>query len=259
MYQEKIYSEYTHLLNNSSVFYKTKAFKTKLTTHELKIEIPALKEIFLGGGLSFKTPKKGKKLSNKIFAFYKDIDTLTVKEKFSILLNIEDNHNIKTTSTLYYKNIAIAEVKKVSLDSHIIIKIEGDKKYKYLFGRNAKIYLKGVKISLNSIENLSSTILGDNLYLIADKNNGFKSSYKLDSINPDDTHYKKGLRVQLKAKESHNIAVDSPIYYKGFEVGKIYDADLTKDGKFIIFDLFIEEKYKHILKQNSKFYKGYHH
>ena len=49
------------------------------------------------------------------------------------------------------------------------------------------------------------------------------------------THYKKGLRLQLKAKESKNITVGSPIYYKGFEVGEIYDADLINEGDAISF------------------------
>lgn len=251
----KIYSKYKYLINNSTYFYKPKAIKAKLSTEGLKIEIPALKEIALGG-LTFITPNLKDTLTNKVFTFYEDIDSLYESEKFNITLRIKENHNIKTTSKLYYKNIAIANVKKITLDNSVIIKIEGEKKYQYLFGENSKIYLKGTKISLDSIENLSSTVLGDNLYLIADKNNNFKSKYTLDSINPNDTHYEKGLRVQLRAKESKNITVGSPIYYKGFEVGEIYDADLINDGEYINFDLFIKEKYKNIVKTNSKFYKA---
>jgi len=251
----KIYSKYKYLINNSTYFYKPKALKTNLSTEGLKVEIPALKELVLGG-LSFKTPKENARLTQKVFNYYLDIDTLKESKKFTITLKVQDNYNIKTTSKLYYKNIAIADVTKVVLDENINITIQGDEKYKYLFGKNSKIYLKGTKISLEGIENLSSTVLGDNLYLIADKNNSFKKQYKLDSVNPDKTHYKKGLRVQLKSKNSKNITVGSPIYYKGFEVGEIYDAELVTNGEFIIFNLFIEDKYKNIVKANSKFYKA---
>jgi len=251
----KIYSKYKYLINNSTSFYKPKAIKTKLSTEGLKLEIPALKELALGG-VSFITPNSKEKLTNKIFTFYEDIDSLYESEKFSIILNVQDNHNIKTTSKLYYKNIAVAQVKAITLNDNIIIKIEGEKKYQYLFGKNSKIYLEGTKISFEGIKNLSSSVLGDNLYLIADKNNSFKTQFTLDSINPDTTHYKKGLRVQLKAKESKNITVGSPIYFKGFEVGEIYDADLINDGEAIVFDLFIEEKYRNIVKRNSQFFKA---
>jgi len=251
----KVYAKYKYLLNNSTYFYKLKALKTKLSTEGFKLEIPALKELALGG-VTFITPSKKDELTHDSFAFYDDIDTLYESEKFNILLEVKDNYNIKLTSKLYYKNIAIAQVKKITLNENVLIEIEGEKKYQYLFGKNAKIYLKGTQISLEGIENLSSTVLGDNLYLISDRNNSFKSKFTLDSINPDTTHYKKGLRIQLKAKESKNITVGSPIYYKGFEVGEIYDADLINDGEFIIFNLFINEKYKNIVKQNSKFYKA---
>lgn len=251
----KIYAKYKYLINNSTYFYKQKALKTKLSTEGFKLEIPAIKELALGG-ITFITPHPKEILTNKTFTFYEDIDTLNESEKFHITLVVKDNHNIKTTSQLYYKNIAIAKVKKITLDKDIIIKIEGEKKYQYLFGLDSKIYLKGTKISFDKIENISSTLLGDKLYLIADTKNSFKSNFTLDSINPDKTHYKKGLRVQLKSKESKNITVGSPIYYKGFEVGEIYDADLVNEGEFIVFNLFIKEKYRNILKTHSQFYKA---
>ena len=251
----KIYSKYKYLINNSTYFYKPKALKTKLSTEGLELEIPALKEL-IQGGLTFITPVKNRKLSNKTFTYYEDKDTFYESEKFIITLNLKDNHNIKTTSKLYYKNIAIAKVKEIILNKNIQIILEVEKKYKYLFGRNAKIYLEGTKISLEGIKNISSSILGDNLHLIADENKGFKKTFILDAINPDNTHYKNGLRVKLKATNSKNITVGSPIYYKGFEVGEIYNADLTKNGEFVIFNLFIEDKYRKILKTSSKFYKA---
>jgi len=251
----KIYSKYKYLINNSTYFYKPKAFKTKLSTEGLKLEIPTLKEL-IQGGLTFITPIKNRKLSNNTFTYYEDKDTFFESEKFSITLNLKDNYNIKTTSKLYYKNIAIAKVKEINLNKNIQIILEAETKYKYLFGRDSKIYLEGTKISLEGIKNISSSILGDKLHLIADENKGFKKSFYLDSVNPDSTHYKKGLRVKLKASNSQNITVGSPIYYKGFEVGEIYDADLSKNGEFVIFNLFIEDKYRKILKTSSKFYKA---
>ena len=250
-----IKNKYKYLVNNSTVFYKQKAISSKISTDGLKVEVSNLKELILGG-VTFITPNTKEKLTSKVFTFYDDIDKFYEKDTFTISLLIEDNYNIKKTSKLLYRNIEIGTVKNISLDKSIKVDLQIKDKYKYLFGKDAKIYLQGAKISLEKIENLSSTVLGDNLYLISDKNNGFKSRYDLDSVNPDETYYEKGLRVQLKAKESKNITIGSPIYYKGFEVGEIYDADLTKNGEAIIFDLFIKEKYANILKTQSKFYKA---
>ena len=250
-----IKNKYKYLLNNSTVFYKQTAISSELSTEGLKVELSNLKE-FIYGGITFITPEKKGKLTSSIFTYYDDLDKFYKKNTFIVSLLTEDNYNIKKTSQLLYKNIQIGSVKNIILDKSIQIDLQIKNKYKYLFGENAKIYLQGTKISFEKIENISSTILGDNLYLIADKNNGFKSKYSLDSINPNKTYYKKGLRVQLKAQESKNITIGSPIYYKGFEVGEISGVNLSKNGEFILFDLFIKKKYSHIVKMQSKFYKA---
>ncbi len=250
-----IKNNFKHLLNNSSVFYKQKAISSKISTDGIEVELSNLKELLLGG-VTFITPEDNKKLSSKIFTFYDDIEQYYEKNMFTISVFINDDCNIKKSSVLLYKNIEIGKVKQISLNKNIKVDIQIQNKYKYLFGKNAKIYLEGMKISLEKIENIATTVLGDNFNLIADTNNGYNSQYRLDSINPDSTYYKEGLRVLLKAKESKNITVGSPIYYKGFEVGEIYDADLTQNGEFVIFKLFIKKQYANILKMQSKFYKA---
>ncbi|MGB5867906.1 MAG: MlaD family protein, partial [Arcobacteraceae bacterium] len=187
-----IKNKYSYLVNNSTVFYKQKAISSKISTDGFKIELSNLKELILGG-VTFITPNTKEKLTSKIFTFYDDIDKFYEKDTFTISLLIEDNYNIKKTSKLLYRNIEIGTIKNITLDKSIKVDIQIKDKYKYLFGNDAKIYLQGAKISLEKIENLSSTVLGDNLYLISDKNNGFKSRYALDSVNPYETYYEKGL------------------------------------------------------------------
>jgi len=247
--------KYIYLINDSTVFFKQKAISSKISTEGLEVDISNFKELVLGG-LTFITPNKKDKLKNKTFTYYEDIENYYNQDKFTISLRLKDNYNIKKSSKLLYKNIEIGQVTKITLNTDIFVTITIDKKYKYLFGKESKIYLQGIKISLDKIENISSTVFGDNLYLIADKNNGLKSNYRIDAVNPDDTFYEEGLRIKLKAKESKNITVGSPIYYKGFEVGEIYDADLTTNGQFVIFDLFIKKRYANIVQPTSKFYKA---
>jgi len=250
-----INEKYKYLINNSTIFYKQKALTSDISLKGIKVAVSNLKSLLLGG-VSFITPQKKEKLTNSTFTYYANIEEFYNKDKFFITLKLKNNHNIKKGSKLLYKNVHIGEVSNIELKNDIVLTLSVENKYKYLFGKNSKIYLKGLELSLDKIENLATTVFGDNLYLIADKNNNFKSNYIIDAINPDDTFYEKGLRIKLQAIESKNIAVGSPIYYKGFEVGEIYGADLTKNGEFIIFNLFIKQKYANIVQHTSKFYKA---
>jgi paraquat-inducible protein B len=64
----------------------------------------------------------------------------------------------------------------------------------------------------------------------------------------------KGLSVHLKAESSKSFSAGSPILYKHIEVGEVTEVRLSENNQDIILDLFIAEKYAHLLQTTSRFY-----
>jgi paraquat-inducible protein B len=63
-----------------------------------------------------------------------------------------------------------------------------------------------------------------------------------------------GLRIALTAEEAGSLVAGSPIYYRGFEVGRIESRNLDIEGQCVIFDAFIREEYSVLVKQNTRFW-----
>ena len=48
--------------------------------------------------------------------------------------------------------------------------------------------------------------------------------------------------------------LDSPIYYKNVQIGKVHKVGLASDGSRVLIDCLIYDKYTKLVRQNSRFY-----
>ncbi len=245
---------YRYLINKATRFYKLNNIEAKLGLDGLSIKVPSVAQL-VSGGISFVSTKTK---SNKIKKSYKLYDSLgDIKETyeayryFDISLSMVDLQNIKKTSKLYYKNFEIGYIKDISLkDGKIKLDIKVQKRYKNLFGKNSKIYLEGIKVGLDGVKNISSAVLGDKLHLVASIG-GYKKTFTIDSTNPVKDRYSSGLRVKLTHKDAKNIFVGTPVFYRYIHIGAVQDVAIYKSG--VVFDIFIENRYKKYLKADSIF------
>ena len=68
------------------------------------------------------------------------------------------------------------------------------------------------------------------------------------SLKPD------GIVVSVRAQSSKAFSVGSPVLFKHIEAGEIVGVRLADDEQDIILDVFIAQKYAHLLKKTSRFY-----
>ncbi len=63
-----------------------------------------------------------------------------------------------------------------------------------------------------------------------------------------------GLRLVLTADEAGSLTVGSPLYYRGFEVGRIEGRSLGADGLKVSYDAFIGQTYSRLVTANTRFW-----
>ena len=63
-----------------------------------------------------------------------------------------------------------------------------------------------------------------------------------------------GRRLVLTAEEAGSLTVGSPVYYRGFEVGRIEGRTLGADGAQITYSAFIDEAYSRLVTDNTRFW-----
>lgn len=63
-----------------------------------------------------------------------------------------------------------------------------------------------------------------------------------------------GLRLTLTADEAGFLSVGSPMYYRGFEVGRIESRTLEADGKKVSYRAFVRKEYSQVVTENTRFW-----
>ncbi|RLB67881.1 MAG: hypothetical protein DRH03_10460 [Deltaproteobacteria bacterium] len=65
---------------------------------------------------------------------------------------------------------------------------------------------------------------------------------------------KLGINIQLKTDSAKDFSVGSPVLYKYIEVGEVTGFALGNGGENVLIDIFISQKYAHLLRPTSLFY-----
>ncbi|MGJ8632954.1 MAG: intermembrane transport protein PqiB [Luteolibacter sp.] len=63
-----------------------------------------------------------------------------------------------------------------------------------------------------------------------------------------------GRRLTLVSEDAGSLITGAPIYYRGFEVGRIESRKLDTEGRRIMYEAFVQEKYQELVRSNTKFW-----
>jgi len=247
-----IYNKYKKYITKHSKFYKKSPVKVDASLNGILFEIGDISSLLYG---SISLDNSSKKEING-YQIYDSFDTM--KNSTNTINIVFDNIDgiIEQSSKLVYKGINIGKVIDISLSKNqkIVLKVQIDKNYDEFAKQGNKYYLKKSKISLQEVKNLSSTIFAVNIGVV--KGNGKKTQVLFngyDSIS-DIADSTKGKIFKVESLHATSAGIDSPIYYKNVQIGKINKIDLSSDASKVVLDCLIYNKYTNIIRKNSNFY-----
>jgi paraquat-inducible protein B len=62
------------------------------------------------------------------------------------------------------------------------------------------------------------------------------------------------LRDKIRADRLEHLSSNSPVYYKGIQVGSVQDIEITDDARLVRFSLFIEHRFTPLVRANTNFW-----
>lgn len=153
-----------------------------------------------------------------------------------------------------YKGVIVGTVKKIELDTssgvNVLAKIESHAKF--MLREKTKFWLVSPKASLTSISGLDTLFSGS--YINLQPGNGDEAS-NFDAVTEQPiTIPDNALLINLKSDNAGSISVGTPLFYKKIQVGEVARIRLDKSADFVNIKVFINKKYKHLIKVDSKFW-----
>jgi len=156
------------------------------------------------------------------------------------------------------RSVRVGFVKEVTLAEDlksVVVRLELNPDSGRLLRGGSNFWVVRPRVSTTDISGLGTLITGAYIELDpgpadSDEINHFKG---LETPLPTNRDIP-GRRLVLTAEEAGSLTAGSPIYYRGFEVGRIENRKLDPEGQRVTYDAFVRQEYSSLVKTNTRFW-----
>ena len=156
------------------------------------------------------------------------------------------------------RSVRVGFVKDVKLSEDlksVFIRLELDPEAGNLFRRGARFWVVRPRLSASAVTGVGTFLTGAYVELDPGPLDAEAQDYFVGLETPPATDRSvPGRRLVLHAAEAGSLAAGSPIYYRGYEVGRIESRVLEIEKYRVTYGAFIREEYSFLVKENSRFW-----
>jgi len=177
-----------------------------------------------------------------------------------ITIEFENGSGIVPKKTeVRYKGLVTGLVDKVEPSDDlqsVIAEVEMTQSFSNYLTENTKFWLVSADISLQGVSGLDTLVSGSYINIIPDTNKKSRSQDHFIALDeaPQLDMTTPGLYLTLKASVLGSIGENSPITFKQIPIGYVTGYHYVEDSQDIDINIFIEQEYAHLIKENSLFW-----
>jgi paraquat-inducible protein B len=174
-----------------------------------------------------------------------------------IAIRFADASGLRVGQTpINYRGVQIGEVTRIELsDDHrqAVVKARLHRSARSIATEGAVFWIVRPQIGLNQITGLSTVLSGPEIQVLPGKGETFVSEFRgLD--NPPVGIDVSGLRLVLRAERPKGIGVNTPVKYRGVEVGTVQRVELSPNSASADIHILIRTRYATLVRAGSAFW-----
>lgn len=156
------------------------------------------------------------------------------------------------------RSVRVGVVKDVQLaENSVVVLVELSPDYTNLLRSGTNFWVVRPRVSASAITGIGTLITGAYIELNPGRDVGGEVNHYTGLETPPATSSDiPGRRIMLTADQAGSLIAGSPIYYRGFEVGRIESRKLDFANERVIFDAFIREEYSSLVRENTRFWNA---
>lgn len=158
------------------------------------------------------------------------------------------------------RSVKVGMVRSVALSDDlksVMVDIEIDSNAQHLLRKGTRFWVVKVRFSGASVTGISTVLEGAYIELDPGPDNAEPESNFIGLETPPATNLSvPGRRVILTADEAGLLSSGSPVYFRGFEVGRIEGRTLSADGMRVSYNAFIQQEYASLVTENTRFWNS---
>lgn len=247
-----IQPQYRHLLTKQSRFWAESAVEVNLSLQGAKIQAAPLQRVLLGA-ISFAQLAPAQIKQADLQLYLSQQQAKSVGQQIVLLAN--DAVNLQIGLPLRYLGVKVGEITQIQLvPQQQQVKITAllfAENFKLLARNGSSFQLITPQISGGGVQNIESLLQP---YIKVEAGQGrFSTQFKLQDNNSI-VAYQNGFPLVLETVSAINLSVNSPVLYRGVEVGIIKKISLNQDADRALVEISLAKKYQHLVRQNSQFW-----
>ena len=156
------------------------------------------------------------------------------------------------------RSVTVGMVRHVELAADlqsVTVHIEMDSSAEHLLRQGARFWVVKPRVSGSGVSGLGTLIQGAYIELDPGPNGAPATTDFTGLETPPATNLSvPGRRIVLTTDEAGLLTAGSPLYYRGFEVGRIEARTLSPDGARVSYNAFIQQEYSGLVTENTRFW-----
>jgi paraquat-inducible protein B len=172
-----------------------------------------------------------------------------------ITIRFGDGSGLKAGETIVrHLGVQVGKVTALELSSdqkQVAVRVQMERSGDVYAKTGALFWIVRPEINFESVSGLETLASGP--YIEAVPGNGNRAT-EFTGLKNAPNALGDGLRLIVHGVRLERLQADSPIYYRGFQVGVIQGIQLSSDATGVDIQVFIERRYAPLVRTNSKFW-----
>jgi paraquat-inducible protein B len=159
-------------------------------------------------------------------------------------------------SLVQYRGARIGKVEKLELTQdrqHVAVKAKLDTSATSIAQEGSVFWIVRPELKLGSVTGLRTIVLGN--YITVQPGHGAPTN-TFTGVEKEPIEPIKALDIQLLATKLDSLQAQSPIFYRGVQVGEVLDCRLSDDARKVLIQARIQAEYAPLVRMNSKFWNA---
>lgn len=155
------------------------------------------------------------------------------------------------------RSVTVGKVSRIELSDDlksVLVYCDLNKGSEHLLRHGTRFWVVKPRVTAADVSGLETLFTG--AYIELDPGNGERAGNNWDGLEtpPATSRAIPGRRLTLASDEARSLVIGSPVYYRGFEVGRVESRYLDLENRRIQYEVFIEEKYQNLVTRNTRFW-----
>ncbi|MCW8931992.1 MAG: MlaD family protein [Gammaproteobacteria bacterium] len=268
-----IWPQYMDMVNSESRFYNASGFQVDASLAGIEVHTESIESIIRGGIALFNernddeylinkpstknSQKKLKKISDgHVYTLFRDFEAAR-SNAFYVRVQFQEPKGLVVGSKVQYRGINVGKVEEINLSKNnsdsVWVTLELNSLLKPVLGKKSSFWVTTSKFGLARTENLDALVKGSYISVQPKKGKAAKVFIGLEE-KPFISQSKNGFSVSLTASRLSSIKTGDPVYYRQVKVGTVVGYELADTADQILIHLEIRNRFKPLIRENSKFW-----